>query len=128
MPSPKVAQSGSAGKNLFQIGHDYNHYLSYNISAGNWGVVAFNALVIVFLLMGIGTAAQTTYQMTRNGLIKMGMIKPEPSFCTPELAMLNMQIARQIGALTESGELSAAVIGDLHSSLLCKDLQDLQDL
>ncbi|NJM96055.1 MAG: hypothetical protein HC800_01525 [Phormidesmis sp. RL_2_1] len=96
-PSQQLSQSGSAGKNLTQVGRDYIKYISFNIGAGNWGVVALNALVIAFVLLGIGTAAKATHRMTMNMLSKTSSVSSlEGSLCTPEMAMLNLQIARQV--------------------------------
>ena len=108
MSSSEVSQSGSAGKSLIQVGRDYVRYISFNVSAGNWGVVLVNALVIVFVLLGVGTAAKATYRTARYRLGNSG-----GSLCSPELAMLNLRIARQIGALTQNGELTSSVVAEL---------------
>ncbi len=111
MSSKSPIQSGSAGKNLTQVGRDYIKYISYNISAGNWGVVALNALVIAFVVLGLGTTAKAAHRTTINMMANDGLTSE--GICTPEMAMLNLQIARQVEKLSQDGQLTASAISDL---------------
>ncbi|MEL6779718.1 MAG: hypothetical protein AAFO06_20965, partial [Cyanobacteria bacterium J06597_16] len=109
--SQSASQSGSAGKNLTQVGRDYIKYISYNIGAGNWGVVALNMAVFVFILLGIGSTAKATYRTTRNLAFESSILSsPEGGICSPEMAMLNLQIARQVQNMSQDGQLTAAVV------------------
>lgn len=111
MSSNQPMQSGNAGKNLTQVGRDYIKYISYNIGAGNWGVVALNGIIMAFIVLGIGTAAKAAQRTTLNLMSGEGLVTE--GICTPEMAMLNLQIARQVGQLSENGQLNESVISEL---------------
>jgi len=49
-----ISQTGSAGKDLFQIGRDYIKYIRVHIAAGDWGIVIFNLILISIFIYGLG--------------------------------------------------------------------------
>lgn len=113
MTVPNISQSGSANK-LVQVGRDYIRYISVNLDAGNWGVLVINTIVALLVMMGLGTAARATYETGEAIMVETGMIEnPHDRLCTPELAMLNLQIARYVADLDARGQLNPAIVADL---------------
>ena len=106
-------QSGSANK-LVQVGRDYIRYISVNLDSGNWGVLVINTIVALLVMMGLGTAARATYDTGQTVMAETGIIEdPNDHLCTPELAMLNLQIARYVADLEARGQLNSAIVADL---------------
>ncbi len=62
-------QTGVAGKNLVQVGHDYMEYITYNIGQGNWGGVVANFGIILVVLLGLinGVAQGVAFAKTSLG-------------------------------------------------------------
>ncbi|MFS0515404.1 hypothetical protein ACEYW6_11875, partial [Nostoc sp. UIC 10607] len=113
------SQVGSAGKNLIQVGRDYVRYLKLNIDSGNISVVILNGIVIVLVILGTISAAKSVTNVAQSFRSKdNNPVKLQPDLsgmCTPEMARLNLQIARQVADLKNQGVITSELISQLPS-------------
>ncbi len=113
------SQVGSAGKNLIQVGRDYVRYLKLNIDSGNISVVVLNGIVILLIILGTISAAKSVTNVAQSFRSKNdNPVKLPPDLskvCTPEMARLNLQIARQVADLENQGVITSELISKLPS-------------
>jgi Collagen triple helix repeat (20 copies) len=113
------SQVGSAGKNLIQVGRDYVRYLKLNIDSGNISVVVLNGIIIVLVILGTISAAKSVTNVAQSFRSKDdNSVKLPPDLskvCTPEMARLNLQIARQVADLENQGVITSELISKLPS-------------
>jgi serine/threonine-protein kinase len=67
----KISQTGSAGKNLIQVGRDYIRYIRLNIAAGNWVIVIFNFIIIAVVVYGLGKGTESVVKLINESVQKI---------------------------------------------------------